>query len=154
MLSYVAGYAEFVAMFDSYRINKVVARFRPVFGQVNVNTSATASASQVPMVGVATDYDSVASNPTSMAIIREYDNATIVPATSKITRILVPRTAVPVYRDGVNWAYSLGARRLWLDCKNADIPHYGLVWFKEAATAGCFQYEITYTYYVSFKGLS
>lgn len=155
ILNKVAGYAEFVAIFDAYRINKVVVKLRPVYTEVNINTSAnTPAATAVPMFGIATDYDSVSTNPTSMAIIREYDNALVVPATKPITRSCVPRTAFPVYRDGVNWAYAQGNRRMWLDCKNTDVPHYGMVWFAEATINNTYRYEIEYIYYVSFKGLS
>jgi len=150
-LNQLPNYTDFTSLFDLYRINKVVVKFVPNY-TVDKGLQ-TSNVQYVPDFGVAIDYDSRAT-PTSINQIQEYDNATIVKATRQVTKVLVPKTATPVYRDGVTSAYAQGQSKLWLDCAYVDVPHYALVFYARPSGANdLYNYVVQVKFYVAFKGL-
>lgn len=150
-LNEVVGYGEFTALFDSYRINKIVIKFIPEINQMN--TGLAAGTAIVPLFYSAIDYDS-GSAPTSAAEVQEYASCKAVPCNKPFTRVVVPRTASPIYRAGVTAAYMMNPARQWIDCGYVDVPHYGLVvWANPSVAANQFSYKIEVIAYLAFKNV-
>lgn len=136
------------AVFDQYRINKVVLHFRPVFNMTaasSVNTSTSYNYSVV-------DYDDA--SPAADTVLREYATCQVHMCTEQFTRTIYPRVAGGVY-NGAFTGYSLVPRSTWLDTSSPSIQNYGFKFNIESNPAGingpC--YYIDRTYYMEFKNV-
>lgn len=148
-LSYVPNSAEFTALFDAYRINKVVVKFMPTGTQVLVNSASNPE--EAPICHAVIDYND-ANAPTSADELRQYANVRTFPINKPQTFVFRPRTATPVYRDGLSAAYLQNSPRLFIDCSYADVPHYGMkVWVQGGNTVQVYRTRIEVIYYFSFK---
>lgn len=160
-VSTLSDIAAFQSLYDQYKITKIVMRFRAVSNMDANYAAGSASignaANVYPDIVCTVDHDDI-TTPTSVDQLLQY-------AKSK-SGVLKPNTwwyysfhptpNMPIYKDGVTWAYGVAPRRLWLDVANSDIPHYGLKWIVDtrvAPTGQSFNYEIQYKIHAIFKML-
>jgi len=135
----------YVAIYDQYRINKVTAVIMPITQQ-DVPTS---TASWAPLVTVI-DYDD-ASVPTLYPAMLAYGSSMIHNNQQVIRRNFTPSVALGV-SDGTNIVKSGVNQRVWLDCAQAGIRHYGFKAFvKQQLTTRYHSYYIYFVYDVSFQ---
>lgn len=154
-ISDIPNIASMGALFDSYRINKVVLDFQPVHNISPTGSLATpADMIPTPLYTILDSDD--ASAPTTLTEVEQYETLKITPAWERHTRVITPAVAVAVYRTGVTFAY-MPAYKKWMDLATTDVPHYGIKGLiKTNATpannAKC-AWNVRATYYVSFKGV-
>lgn len=144
-LNVVQNYTEFTALFDMYRINKIVVKFVPR------TTAASMGDNQVGENYTCVDYND-ATAPLTVNEILERDTASRTRANVTHTRVFTPAVACPAYRTGISSGY-VPKWKQWLDCSYVDVAHFGL--------KGCFDnrdnvdqiYDIYTTYYMSFRNV-
>lgn len=143
----MAGYTEFQALYDQYKILRVKMEFIP-----KVTAPELGSAAHASNFWTIIDYDDQAS-PVSLDELMQRSGLKRTKCTSKQTRILRPMVAKPIYKDGLTNAYGPG--RAWIDAGNPDVPHYGLKWVLEKAdvAASMMSYDCQVTYWVAFKNV-
>ena len=150
-LEHLPNYTEFTTLFDQYRINKVVCKFIPTANQLNVNTAPNTVT--VPQIYTVTDYDS-ATSPSTVNEMMEYATVKAVSSNKPFTRVLVPRTASPIFRSGVTAAYMQNPARQWIDCNYHDVPHYGIRYYLMPSLANySFVYRVEAVFYFTCKSL-
>lgn len=154
-ISDIPNISSLSALFDSYRINKVVLDFQPVHNVAPTGSLGTPT-DQIPTpLYTVLDSDDVAA-PTTLTEVEQYETLKITPAFRRHVRVVTPAVAIAVYRTGVTFGYMPGYKK-WLDLATNDIPHYGIKGLiKTNATAAnnakC-AWNVRATYYVSFKGV-
>lgn len=158
LLSDLTQAATFTALYDQYKITKVVIKLYPLFFYGQFGSSAQAVTAVAPTTRVLTliDYDDAAA-PTNLAVMRDYQNCkewTINGATKPLTIPIVPHIAVAAFGGGVFASYANESKR-WLDCGSATIEHYGLkIGIPQVQSAGCITgFDIEAEYYISFKNV-
>lgn len=148
-LDQVPGYAELTALYDQYRIAKVVFEIIPQF---NINALGVSGA---PSLHTAIDYDDITAPP-NLETLLEYGSYKQTRGTSIHKRILVPRTAAIAFQSATTVGYTLGRSRQWIDEQSPSVPHYGLKLFIQSTVTGgeltCF-YDIKVTYYIGCKNV-
>lgn len=117
-LAYLPGYTEFTALFDQYRIDKVVVKLTPHY-----NVGFPAANVTYPRLYAAVDY-SDKGVPASLNELRQYANCTITPAFKGITRTFVPKCAQALY-SGVFTSYG-SVSKGWVDVNSPSVQFYGL----------------------------
>jgi len=123
-LNSLPTYAEFTALFDTYRITRIDVNF--IFDQNSGNVAASAghAASFIPNLLMVNDFD----DATALGAITDYEQY----ESFKISRLdrslrttFVPKLAVGAYGGAVftNYARATG---IWLDSASPAIEHYGI----------------------------
>lgn len=153
-LSKLPNFSEFTALFDSYQIVKVMVEFRPTIQKVVTQVDSTnLNNVVVPYMYAFRDLDN-SSAPTLDNCAQRQD-CIRVPVTRGFTISVVPQVSREVYRSAVSTAYETPYKLVWLDCTQADIPHYGIRYGMEATQMGTadpeFQYQIRVTYWCRFR---
>jgi hypothetical protein len=153
----VPNYTEFTALFDQFRIDKVVVRL--IFSN---NTSTTASATtECPTLQICTDNDD-ASTPTSSNELLQRPECKIhqFGSTSKYgNQFLItckPVISLAAYRASAFSAYATAKPGQWVNCAYPTTEHYGLkFWFDSpsATNVDIGYMQIYCDYYLSFKGV-
>lgn len=150
-LSDLSSVADFTALFDSYAISKVVVKFKATVNQIN--TGVNSATAYVPDFFVAADYDAAAV-PANADVLRQYSTVKYCKVNQDITYVLRPRVLTQVFRTAVTTGYMVNKSGVWLDLDYSDIPHYGLLYFANAAVAANqFSYHVEATYYFKCKGV-
>lgn len=145
-LSDLPNYTEFTSLYDQYRITFV--KFY-IYFQADPLVNMTAG-SFIGRVYTALDFDD--SVVPSESDIQQMRYVRMHRPFGVIKRGLKPRCLNMMYNDGITTAYSLANRKVWLDCANPNITHYGLKVYinKPSGT-----YHVTATvqakFYVQFK---
>lgn len=148
-LNQLPNYQEFTALFDMYRINKVVVRLIPTATQVLVNSDANSE--ECPLAYAAIDYND-ATSPADANEIKQYGNCRVWALNKYQTFVFCPRTASPVYRDGATNAYLMNPKKLFIDCNYADVPHYGIrLIVPGGQTRQVYRVRVESTFYLSFR---
>lgn len=154
---------QFSALFDAYRINKVVVKVIPqalvnqpvkIGGTDNNVLSGTGNDTTLAFLGSVIDYDDN-NLPTSQGQMMEYETYKAVPGSKTLKRVIVPAIASSVYKDtGTTIAYGQ-KRKAWIDAAYGDVPHYGMKFYLQGdanpAHNICQIYKIEVTAYISFK---
>jgi len=125
-LDQVPGYAEFTALFDQYRITKVIHRFFPIskaFTQTNV---ASGGAINVPPRFItAVDFDD--STTAAFNDLRQYSTAEVVSCQTPVTRVIKPCVSTVVYESVGSSGYAPKSD-VWISTNDPTVPHYGIKW--------------------------
>jgi hypothetical protein len=119
-LSALYGYANYTAVFDSYRIDKVE------FKWTLRNASA---AQQFPTIVIYPDWDDTTA-PTTMGQVASHPRAKSYTLTSTkpcATLTIVPKVAIATY-NGVFTGYGQNSQPMWIDCGSPGVAHYGAKW--------------------------
>jgi len=115
------GSADYLALFDSYRILKVEAIIRPT---ITVGTSSTTVNFVAPTVYTIVDYDDV--NPlTSSTLYREYANCTLTQYET-VVRKFTPAVNQAAYSVGGALTSSTNVFAPWCDAASVNTEHHGL----------------------------
>lgn len=152
-LDQVPGYTEFTALFDQYRITRVIAHFWPTALSVTNTNSSSTIVNVPPRIVHAIDYDdSVA--PTSVNEVREYSTARTNYSTEKFTRDFKPAVSRVVY-EGVSSSGYSPDWDVWVSTNDPTVPHYGLKWaLGSVGTSGAdnaFGYVMEVEFFMEFK---
>lgn len=143
-LANVPNFTNWTINFDKFRLEAVEIVFTPSRSQQNGGSVVT------PRFYCAPDFDSDAA-PSSVAALLRLSQSTTSLFTTAFRRKFKPRVASTIYKSGVSSAYSEGAANTWVDCSNADTPHFGFSYGYEPQTAaGQFGLQPHYVYTVTF----
>jgi len=129
-LNYVPNYANYTAIFDQYQITHVKVSFRSI-SKPETLINSSAGNTVIPRIAVALDFDN-ASTPTYAAIQSRFGHQ-VHPADRNFTISVAPCLQFAVYTGGIN-AYSPNYG--FLDCANANVPHYGIRYSLQATPVG------------------
>lgn len=122
-LSDLEGYTELTALYDRYRITKVVLDFQWTL----TNTVAGAvgpNASYAPQINLFRDYDD---DITPTAIMFRESGRVIrkrLTANNNFRIAITPAVSVPRYKTGATWGYGPQWKQN-IDMANPHVPHYG-----------------------------
>lgn len=134
--------------YDQYRINAVNIKFTPITTQILKQGNQPA-----PYLYTCIDRDDASGAFTSVDYIKGFANHKRTLATNPVSWTIKPNTLTPVFRGATSPdGYKINMKREWLDCTYFDVPHYGLKYWLEPGTINDFTYNVTFTYYISFRG--
>jgi hypothetical protein len=142
----------FSALFDQYKLDKVVLRFTTRNPAVMVFNTASPNGG-VPLGYVTPDRDD-ASAPTSVDAVRQYDLANGFTGTSSFDVVIEPRPTAALYASGAFTGYNAMDTEPWIDVANSDVPHYGIkigIGALTATTSSSWVWDLEAFYYVSFR---
>lgn len=138
---------EFTALFDMYRVNKIVVKFVP-----NHNSSEVGATKAIPNFHTVLDFTDN-STPTTLAELYEYQSWRMTRGTAMHTRAFIPA----VLQDAQEAASSGGALpklKQWISTAQTDVYFYGIKYGAEASAAAGDVYWTPYiTYYYSCKSV-
>lgn len=145
-LNALPNFAEFTALYDSYRIEWVTVWAIPT----QTDAQIAGANLYVPSLYSVVDKDD-ATLPANLFSILEHGNMKIT-TMDKMQKLCSFRSAVQgeLFRSGA----TRGFNRLesqWIDCAQADIPHYGLKVWTEPAITGNNGIRLLADVYISFK---
>lgn len=120
--------SSFAALFDAYKINKIVVKFTPMITGLTTGTGGVSAAStglfDQPL-STAIDYDDSAV-PATLSAVEEYQTYKMTMGYQPHTRIITPAIAMSAYKtSGTTIAYAQ-KKNVWLDMAYTDVEHYGL----------------------------
>jgi len=142
----------YAALFDAYRINKVVVKMVPQVTSLTVGSTASApvTAKQSFMTSVI-DYDD-ATALTSYNAALEYETFRATPMYRTHKRVLTPALSQQAFKtSGTTIAY-MQKRKQWVDAAYGDTEHYGLKFYIQNSPDLLQQmWKVYVTMYVSFK---
>lgn len=126
-LSQVQGFADFVALYDQYRIRSVEVKYTPITLNIGNLNAAGQSSMQVCTLASVIDYDDSIDLP-DVSIARQYSSCLIrqygeEPYTTR--RKFTPASLVQLYRTLTTTGYSSKYGQ-WIDVATNDVPHYGM----------------------------
>lgn len=149
-LSDVPSYSEFSALYDMYKLNMVKIYFIPFTMDNSASGAAVTDATQWQNLYTAIDNNSV-SAPTSINALRQYQTCKFTRMGKVHKRVIYPRVATMIY-DGATTAYSTN-KPGWLNTSYSAVPHYGIKWAFDNATADVNSkfFRIEAVYYFHFK---
>lgn len=144
----------YTQMFDQYRLNKVVIKWR-VLRVTNITAENTTVLAPLGGFTNIPNFVSVVDFDDTLVVdyddVRERYGSRVRPATRPGTDIITPKVLSEAYRSTTSSAYIPKAKQ-WLDSTYNDVPHFGLKWaMQPSEPAGQYAIEGTVTYYVSFK---
>lgn len=175
-LSDIANYTELTALYDRFRINKVVVNFIPRYSRnmmglnyPDAEDGATSGdyfgryLANPSRFGTCIDYDD-STNVATMDALREYSTAKITHCTQKQTRVLTPAVLTQLYESGVSSAYAPKFKQ-WVSTSDPTTPHYCLKWYLDAMNydsslidpeggfSGAYAYDVEAIYYISCRAV-
>lgn len=151
-LSDIGNAAELIALFDQFRLDKVVVKITPTFN--SIDAPSIASSMITPQIFTAIDYDDNTAPP-SEASIREFGSCKETNGSKAHIRTLVPKVLTMAYKTALTTAYAPAKSAMYIDCADSTVPHYGLkVYMNNGGMSGSgspWSARIECRYYVSLK---
>lgn len=131
-LNQIADYGDFAQLFDNYKLNAVVIKFR---WDRNAPQSDDITASTVPIMHYAIDYND-ANTPLSLNVLKQYGSykAWHMNHATTHTVKLYPKAQSASYRTAVTTAY--GPRKGWISMTYVDVPHYAFKYWIDGSQGG------------------
>lgn len=148
-------FSAFSAVFDAYRINKVVVKFIPLANSITsaVNTSGNIVAEN-QWLSTVIDYDDGVLLTTENSLL-EYETFKQTPPYRRHTRAFVPALAQEAYKTSGTTIGFMQGRRKWLDAAYGDVEHYGIKGLVNGPASQTDQvqtaWKVYVTMYISFK---
>lgn len=146
--------ATFTALFDCYRINKVVYKFIPMANSITDSVGVGNLSSTPQWLSTVIDFDD-STLLSSEASLLEYENFKQTGPYRKHIRSFVPAVSMDVYRTGGSTLGYTQTRKRWIDAANTDVPHYGVKGLingpASQADQGQMAWKVYVTMYISFK---
>lgn len=154
-LADVPGYTEFTALFDQYRITKVVMKMMPQTREW-VNQQDPAAFRVTGFLATILDFDdSVA--PASIAAMQQYDNFKYqnVACGEDHVRVVYPRTDSSALVAAGTYTGSTNAGGSWIDCGTPTTVQFGIKYGLSAYLISTMvqRYDIMFQYWLEFKHL-
>lgn len=151
--------SDFSALFDRYRITKVLVYFQLVTNpDSNSYLNQTAISNQAnwyPKLWYTPDYDD--SNTLTKTDIQQYAKAkcAVLKPNEVVTVAVYPAVTVQTYRSAATTGYSPNWK-LWIDMGQTDVPHYGLKYVIDTnqidiADDYPFKLNVEYKYFLDCK---
>lgn len=146
-LNEIPNYTEFTALYDQYRISKVVYKLIPRASQ-----ALPSNPNQGTLFSV---IDYTDSNPlTSADQANEYASVKRTRGFKTHSRVIRPKLNVPLYETGAPLTFGYGVRSGWVNCADPAVHHYGLkFWYENPAAGAELVFDEYITYYVKFKNV-
>lgn len=146
--------ASFSALFDEYKVNKVVYKFDPVVQSTSytaLNTD-TADPYQVQYLNTVIDFDDATTIATIGAMM-EYESFKKTTPGRKTVRVFVPSISNELYRTGGGTIGYGRKSKQWIDMAYTDVPHYGIKGYVDHYNTKQVQqhWKVTCTVYLSFR---
>lgn len=165
VMNQIPNWAQYTALFDQYRILRVLMSWRlcgnpdayapPNVGTVNQNTF-------YPDFYAAVDHDDINLVANATEILRKDKVKTALLKPNYWTTYSCRPTPLTQIYDGLTqtgYQIDQSSTGKWLDCAQADIPHYGIKWLVDCGTltggtnlTQAFAFEYKIKYWVQFKG--
>jgi len=146
-LSALPGVAEFTALYDQYRIDKITAIFLPQ--QTNAPVASTGATT--PVLLVAADYDD-ATAWTVMTQPLQYENLKFHEFNKRVDFTFIPRMAVAAYSGTFGSFANVDPQ--WIDSASTNVQFYALKWGTNAVSSGNVAgWRVYYKYYLSFRNI-
>lgn len=154
-LSQCLGYTDYTKLFDQYRVNMVIVKFTPSLTTVvnrPFDDTTTPTDGTVPRLVTALDRDD-STIPIDFESVQSKSKSRITYATKYQSYKFRPNRLTMVYRTQATTGYKVDTQvKEFLDCGQADIPHYGVKYCLEPSSpSNTYVYDISVDYYVSFK---
>lgn len=136
----------FTALFDQYKIRKIIFKIIPKFSQANT------AQNNIVNLSTALDFDD-SNSPGSTAAVYEYQTCKMTRGNKIHTRTFRPY--VNAIMDGGTAAGNSPRMSPWLDCANTLVPHRGVKLAVEALplASELLDYDIETIMYLSFKNV-
>lgn len=150
----IDNYVDFTALFDQYRIDKVVLQLRSRNRSPFLASAALANQDD-PLLYLVIDRDDGIA-PGSLAVLREYDNVQQCHGEEDAQVVLEPSVTPAIYASGAFTGYGVQRTGIWLDCASTAIAHYGVkfgVSGLNAAVTWSWYWDISCWYYLSFRNV-
>jgi len=144
----------FTALFDQYRIDRVVVQVKTRNPSVNFNSNSVANATPPSTFWVIDRDDST--QPTTLAQLRQYDNCQEAAVSDNVELDLQPSVTPAIYASGAFSGYAVARTGVWLDVANVAIPHYGVKFgITEISATATYTYywDLVFYYYLSFRNV-
>lgn len=151
-LSDVHSYTTYQAMFDQYKINKVVVRFIPrstetVTRDYNANQQGPPNLTANFVCALQRDDDGL---PNSYEAVRRLQGSRERKMTRGMKWVFRPSLLTQL-GPAANSGYSLAGSR-WINTKYPGILHYGLAWaIDSGSTTGVFAHDVQAMLHISFR---
>lgn len=120
--------SSYQTIFDSFRINKVVVKFRPLQSMVPTNAtdgSGTNVSTTPPLLQTVIDYDD-SNLLTSENQLLNYDNLKISQPWQMHKRVFVPAISANAFKAGGSTIGYYQKKKQWIDAAYPDTIHYGI----------------------------
>jgi len=144
----------FTALFDQYRIDRVVVQIKTRNPSANFNAASTANATPPSTYWVIDRDDST--QPTTLAQLRQYDNVQEAAVSDNVEIDLQPSVTPALYASGAFSGYGVSRTGIWLDVANVSIPHYGVkfgITEISATATNTYYWDCVFYYYLSFRNV-
>jgi len=144
--------AEFVALFDRFRIDKVSVRIIPSINVQSAFASAigTAPTTGLPVIQTAVDYDD-ANAPTAVGDLLQRTDVRLLRMDREQIFEVAPRVSIGALDSNAVVSGSAQARAPWLDTSDGqNTMHYGRKFWSEALTAAPGVQQGTIVLYVDY----
>jgi len=127
----LSNYAEYTALFDQYKIDRVEVTFQltnNVYNTQAPNSASAATTNWFPKLWIVPDYDGPHATTVTVAQIKEYQNVRcIVLQPNKQAKVsLTPKVLVETYKT--SGAHGKAPTTLKIDTGDVDVEHYGLLY--------------------------
>jgi len=118
------NYAEYTALFDSYRIRKV-----EITMVYNSNSSSVSGSPSLPIMSIVNDYDDTGA--TVLSSLQQYDSYRLVQFgnntnNGKVIQRCSPKIGTVVETTGGSAIASQNSNMTWIDCNNTTVLYCGV----------------------------
>jgi len=148
-LDALPNYTEITALYDTYRICKIQAKFIPA----NTNHPSGGAATIIPPFYTVIDYDN-ASTPAALNDLAQYSTFRIhqVNKGDPAVRYFTPRVAIALY-GGAFTRYGEGKAKTWCDTQSADVQHYGIKYYWPTGVTDIMTLTPIFKFYIQCKNV-
>jgi len=162
MLSDLSSYTDFTALFDQYKVDKVVLRIIPYCTGSQTGAAYSSGSGQTGvLLHDVVDFDDVtlpAGSDAGVQSLREYQNyrcTNLLMGGAPLTKTFVPRIAVGAYSSGAFGGYKNDPFS-WSDCASPNIQGYGYKAIFEVCSSGValgLMMKVEADVYLSFRNV-
>lgn len=135
-LDMLPSYAEFTALYDAYKINRVKVKITPYSNSTLLQTGVGTASNQAlsGIIHSVLDFDDAsafAAGTSGIDLMRQYTSYRTRNFFGKPHKFyILPRIAQAAYGGGVFASYA-NTKPKWIDCNSPSVQHYGLKWICE-----------------------
>ena len=120
----VNNYAEYTALFDSYRLRKV-----EITMIYNSNSSTLGPGTSLPVMSIANDYDDVGA--TQLSSLQQYDSYRVIQfgnncSNGKVLHSVRPKVQTVVETNAATVIAGSGTSKTWIDCNATTVAYHGV----------------------------
>lgn len=148
-------WTSFSALFDTYRINKVVVKLKPyITAYTQLGNGAANLAAQPQWLSTVIDYDDQ-TLPTTESELLQYETFKETAPSDEHVRVLTPKVSMSAFKTSGTTIGYVQRDKQWIDAAYGDVEHYGMKGLVNgpAVLASQIQgsWKVYVTAYVSFK---